>query len=100
MGNEEWEEEDMKEFTRLVENSKKTWKPDSEELEVINLRTEQEKRELKASTLITTKEGNRLVSLLYEYADVFTWTYKDISSLDTNIVVHKIPLVEGNKPVK
>jgi hypothetical protein len=55
---------------------------------------------LKASTLITTKEGNRLVSLLYEYADVFTWTYKDISSLDTNIVVHKIPLVEGNKPVK
>ena len=71
MVNEEWEEEDMKEFTRLVENSKKTWKPDSEELEVINLGTKQEKRELKASTLITTKKGNRLVSLLYEYADVF-----------------------------
>jgi hypothetical protein len=71
VSNEVWEEEDMKEFTRLVENSKKTWKPDSEELEVINLGTEQEKRELKASTLITTKEGNRPVSLLYEYADVF-----------------------------
>jgi hypothetical protein len=44
MGDEEWEEEDMKEFTRLVENSKKTWKPASEELEVINLGTEQKKK--------------------------------------------------------
>jgi hypothetical protein len=44
MGDEEWEEEDMKEFTRLVENYKKTWKPASEELEVINLGTEQKKK--------------------------------------------------------
>jgi hypothetical protein len=27
MGDEEWEEEDLKEFTRLLEKSKKTWKP-------------------------------------------------------------------------
>jgi hypothetical protein len=34
----------MKEFTRLIENSKKTWKPASEELKVINLGTEQKKK--------------------------------------------------------
>jgi hypothetical protein len=34
----------------LVENSEKTWKPASEELEVINLGTEQDKKELKIGT--------------------------------------------------
>jgi hypothetical protein len=49
---------------------------------------------------VTTKERNRLVSLLQEYTDVFAWTYTDMPSLDTDIVVHKIPLIEGSKPVK
>jgi len=71
MGDEEWEEEDIKEFNRLVENSEKSWEPASENLEVINLGNEQEKKELKIGTLVTTKERNKLVSLLCEYADVF-----------------------------
>jgi hypothetical protein len=49
---------------------------------------------------VTTKERNRLVSLLQEYTNVFAWTYTDMPSLDTDIVVHKIPLIEGSKPVK
>ena len=60
----------------------------------------QEKKELKIGTLVTTEERNRLVSLLHEYADVFAWTYVDMPDLDTDIVVHKIPLIEGSKPVK
>jgi hypothetical protein len=55
----------------LVENSEKSWEPASENLEVINLGNEQEKKELKIGTLVTTKERNKLVSLLCEYADVF-----------------------------
>ena len=86
MGNEEWEEKDVKEFTRLVEHSEKYWKPASEKLEVINLGNEQEKNKLKIGTLITTEEKNRLVSLLHEYADVFARTYADMLGLDTNIV--------------
>ena len=61
MDDEEWEEEDVKEFTRLVEHSEKSWKPASERLKVINLGNEQEKKELKIGTLITTEERNRLV---------------------------------------
>ena len=100
MDDEEWGEEDIKEFTKLVENFKKAWEPANEKLEVINLGNKQEKKELKIGTLVTTEERNRLVSLLHEYADVFAWTYADMPGLDTDIVVHKIPLIEGSKPVK
>jgi len=100
MDDEEWREEDIKEFTKLVENSEKSWEPTSEKLEVMNLGNEQEKKELKIGTLVTTEERNRLVSLLHEYADVFAWTYADMPGLDTDIVVHKIPLLEGSKPIK
>ena len=33
LDDEEWAEEDIKEFTRLMENFKKAWKPFSEKLE-------------------------------------------------------------------
>ena len=41
-----------------------------------------------------------MIALLQEYSDVFAWSYEDMPGLDTNIVVHKIPLEEGCKPVK
>ena len=41
-----------------------------------------------------------MITLLQEYSDVFAWSYEDMPGLDTNIVVHKIPLEEGCKPVK
>jgi len=50
--------------------------------------------------LITPKQRAKLIALLHEYADVFAWSYEDIPGLNTNIVVHKIPLEEGCKPVK
>ena len=59
LDDEEWAEEDIKEFTRLMENSEKAWKPFSEELETIDLGTKQKKKELKIGALITTEEkGN------------------------------------------
>jgi hypothetical protein len=60
---------------------------------------EQEKRELKIVTLVTAEEKNRLVSLLHEYVDIFSWTYTNILGLDIDIMIHRIPLVEG-KPFK
>jgi hypothetical protein len=39
-------------------------------------------------------------ALLHEYTDVFVWSYKDMLRLNTNIMVHKIPLEEGCKLVK
>jgi hypothetical protein len=94
MDDENWGEEDIKEFARLVEKSEKTWKPASEELEVINLGTEKDTKELKIGTLITSKEREGLILLFHEYINIFTWTYADMPGLDTTVMVHKIPLVE------
>ena len=44
LDDEEWAEEDIKEF---MENSEKAWKPFSEELETIDLGTKQEKKGVK-----------------------------------------------------
>ena len=101
MDEEEWNKDYMKEFTtRRVEQSEHAWKPAKEELEVINVGTEQDKRELKIRTLITTEERCSLTSLLQEYMDVFAWSYIDMPDLDIDIVEHIVPLIEGCKPVK
>ena len=37
---------------------------------------------------------------LQEYTNVFAWSCTDMSGLDIDIVVHKLPLIEGYKLVK
>jgi hypothetical protein len=61
---------------------------------------EEIKRELKIGTLITLKEREELIALLRDYVDVFAWSYEDMPGLDTDIVVHRVPLVEGCKLIK
>ncbi|XP_034906448.2 uncharacterized protein [Populus alba] len=41
-----------------------------------------------------------LIALLKDYVDVFAWSYEDMPGLDTDIVVHRIPLMEGCRPIK
>jgi hypothetical protein len=65
-----------------------------EELETVNISTREDKKELKIRILITSSEREDLIALLREYVDVFVWSYADMSSLDIDIVVHKIPLKE------
>jgi len=50
--------------------------------------------------LITANMRNELVAFLQEYIDVFAWSYVDIPNLDTKIIVHKLPLIEGCEPIK
>ena len=38
--------------------------------------------------------------MLHEYVEVFAWSYKDMSGLDTDIVVHRLPMKEGCSPIK
>ena len=67
---------------------------------MINVGTKQDKRELKIRMLITANMRNELVAFLQEYIDVFAWSYVDIPNLDTKIIVHKLPLIEGCEPIK
>ena len=41
-----------------------------------------------------------MIDLLQEYSDVFAWSYQDMPGLDTDIVVHRLPLREECAPVK
>ena len=41
-----------------------------------------------------------LTDLLREYSDVFAWSYQDMPGLDTDIIVHCLPLREECAPVK
>lgn len=55
---------------------------------------------MKIGILITVEEKDDIISVLHEYVNVFAWTYANMPDLDTNIVAHKISLVEESKPVK
>ena len=95
MHEEEDGEDDIEEFQKLVKQSEHAWEPAREELELINVNTEHDKKELKIGMLITTDMRSELVALLREYVDIFTWSYADMPGLDTEIVVHRLPLIEG-----
>jgi len=97
---EEWDESSIRELTKLVEQHEQIWKLAVEELETINVGSDQSKKELKIGTLITLEQRTAMIALLQEYTGVFAWSYEDIRGLDTKIIVHKIPLEEGCKPVK
>jgi len=43
---------------------------------------------------------SELVALLQKYVDIFAWSYPDMPDLDTEIVVHRLPLIEGCRSVK
>jgi hypothetical protein len=69
-------------------------------VDVINLGTEEDKKEVKVGAALPPEVKESLVKLLQEYVDVFAWSYQDMPGLDTNIVEHKLPLKPECPPVK
>ena len=84
----------------MVEYEYRDLQSHQEQVETINLGTDKEKKEVKIGTNLGADIRERLVKLLQEYVDVFAWSYQDMPSLDTNIVVHKLPLRADCPPVK
>jgi len=46
------------------------------------------------------KEQETFTSLLQEFLDVFTWSYKYMLRIDRDVAKHKIPLCPDAKSVK
>ena len=67
---------------------------------MINLGTEANKKEVKISANLEDNVKSRLVQMLHDYVEVFAWSYEDMPGLDTNIVVHRLPIKEGCSPIK
>ncbi|KAI5390842.1 hypothetical protein KIW84_075941 [Lathyrus oleraceus] len=88
------------ELTRLLKQEERVIQPHQESVEVINLGTEDAKREIKIGAALEDNMKKGLIELLQEYVDIFAWSYQDMPGLDTNIVVHRLPLKEVCPPVK
>ena len=74
--------------------------PYQEITETVNLGTEEEKKEVKIGTTLSPAIRKELIDLLQDYSDVFAWSYQDMPSLNTNIVVHCLPLRKECASVK
>ncbi|EOY03787.1 Uncharacterized protein TCM_018974 [Theobroma cacao] len=84
----------------MLEQEEKEILPHQELIEIINLENGEEKKEVKIGTSLSSDERQKLEELLREYVDVFAWSYQDMPSLNTDIVVHKLPLGPNCKPIK
>ncbi|XP_039688680.1 uncharacterized protein [Medicago truncatula] len=100
---EAWVEEDEEipnELRWMLEQERKAIQPHKEEIESINLGTEEDKKEIKIGTSLEASVKNRIIELLREYDDIFAWSYKDMPGLDPNVVEHRLPLKPECPPVK
>ncbi|KAI5421371.1 hypothetical protein KIW84_044984 [Lathyrus oleraceus] len=100
----ETEEDDVEEIpdeiTRLLEHEEKIIQPHLENLETVNLGSEDCVREVKIGALLEESVKKGLIELLREYVDVFARSYEDMPCLDTDIVQHFLPLKPERVPVK
>ncbi|MCI40838.1 hypothetical protein A2U01_0062071, partial [Trifolium medium] len=71
-----------------------------EAMELVNLGSGEEKKEIKIGVLLEASIKERVVELLREYVDIFAWSYQDMPGLDPQIVEHHLPLKPECPPVK
>ena len=68
-------------------------KPNIEETEVMNLVEESEKEKpVKIGVNFPKDLKDELIALLKEFKEIFAWSYPDMLRLDTEIVIHRIPI--------
>jgi len=96
----EEDEEIPVEIRWMLEQERRAIQPHQEEVEIINLGTEEDKKEIKISALLDATVKERVIALLKEYADIFAWTYQDMLGLDHEVVEHRLPLKPECPPVK
>lgn len=84
----------------MIETSKTKIKPIQKKMELVNLGTKQEVKEVKVGVKLVLEEKMTMVQLLKEFIYAFTWSYQDITRLDTDTTVHKLPLNKECKSLK
>ena len=88
------------ELSRLLQQEERALHSHEEPVETINLGTEVDRKEVKIGTNMEAKTKQRLMQMLHDYVEIFAWSYEDIPSLDTDIMIHRLPTKEDCPPVK
>ena len=65
---------------------------------VVNLGTEQDPKNINLGKNYTHAERTTFMKLFREFKDVFVWTYEDLKTYDTKIILQIIPLKEYATP--
>ena len=76
-------------------------KPNIEETEVVNLADGVEnEKPVKIGVNFPKDIKHEHIALLKEFREIFAWFYQDMPGLDTEIVVHRIPVKPKCPPVR
>jgi hypothetical protein len=71
-----------------------------QEVEDCNIETNEKPRMVKLSKSLPPEQNLKYIELFKEYSDVFAWGYEDLKAYDTNIIQHRIPIKEDQKPFR
>src|SRR3954471_17464292 len=88
---EEGDEEDdelPEELSRLMDKESKSMLPPQEAIEIINLGTNEEPKNIKIGATLGKVVKATLIKLLHEYAEIFAWSSGECRGLNPDIVVH------------
>src|SRR4051812_11212561 len=67
-----------REIARLLEQEEKAIQPHEEAIEVINLGSDEEKKEVRIGADLENTVKQRLIQLLHDYAEIFACSYQDM----------------------
>ncbi|XP_070020568.1 uncharacterized protein [Nicotiana sylvestris] len=94
------EEAAFEEISKELKQFEEKPKPNLSETEAINLGDQDDVRETKISVHLEPQIKGEIIKTLFEYKDVFAWSYDDMPGLSTDLVVHKLPTDPAFPPVK
>ncbi|KAI5445720.1 hypothetical protein KIW84_013809 [Lathyrus oleraceus] len=88
------------ELSHLLEQDEKTIQSFEEQIELVNLGSEDDVKKVKIGSRMCPDVKKGLIDLLREYSDMFAWSYQDMSGSDSEIMEHRLPLKPECPPVK
>ncbi|XP_070029554.1 uncharacterized protein [Nicotiana sylvestris] len=93
-------EEAFREINRELEQFENKPKPNLNETELVNLGSSKEVQKTMISIHTDERTSDALIQLLFEFKDVFAWSYDDMPGLSVDLVVHKLPTYPDYPPVQ
>ncbi|RVW90949.1 hypothetical protein CK203_044127 [Vitis vinifera] len=70
------------------------------DVEIVDFGIEDQPKEPKIGSPLSTNENDRLIHLLRSYLDVFAWSYEDMPDLDPFIVQRHLPILPHARLIK
>ena len=81
-----------------IEDRKVT--PITSSTKLIEFGTPNQPKEIRIGSSLSPDENSRLIDLLRSYLHIFSWSYEDMSSLDSSILQHHLLILPHARPVK